>query len=383
MGSALVISARYSRRYRYERCSTERNEVTTYTTTHRQHLSHSQQRRTSSNQYVAGTPPHGYPSPHQSDQCNSPSAQYNPNPHILRTRFRSPSATQSWSDVEHVWAAADTVRTRPGTGWWSLQYGRPWRNAPRIWPSSRRIGAQNERIQRYTPSAVPSPFAGQAPMTASAAYGVYPQYPTPYQQAAANAQAYSLSQINQSSQNAGPSTIQPPYPGHSFYPTQQQQQYLLYPGQYGQTGHLHQTLPAQYAHPYGRGANPAFGMGVPQHAPDGAGMPARVSQYGGFPTNGPLNYGYGPGASSSRPGFAPGKPPSSALQSFQTNSAFWTRRKSWRCLEADAWPYTVVSPRATAETEAVRSRFVGWKPSVWYSCRRPQGSFLTRGYQDD
>ncbi|KAL8928275.1 MAG: hypothetical protein Q9208_001985 [Pyrenodesmia sp. 3 TL-2023] len=168
--------------------------------------------------------------------------------------------------------------------------------------SERRTSGSSATLHQQSPS----PFAGQAPMTASAAYGVYPQYPTPYQQAAANAQAYSLSQINQSSQNAGPSTIQPQYPGHSFYPTQQQQQYLLYPGQYGQTSHLHQTLPAQYAHPYGRGANPAFGMGVPQHAPDGAGMPARVSQYGGFQTTGPLNYGYGAGASSSRPGFAPG-----------------------------------------------------------------------------
>ncbi|KAL8764026.1 MAG: hypothetical protein Q9184_000314 [Pyrenodesmia sp. 2 TL-2023] len=245
--------------------------------------------------------------------------------------------------------------------------------------SERRTSGSSATLHQQSPS----PFAGQAPMTASAAYGAYPQYPTPYQQAAANAQAYSLSQINQSSQNAGPSPIQPPYAGHSFYPTQQQQQYLLYPGQYGQTGHLHQTLPAQYAQPYGRGANPAFGIGVPQHVPDVAGMPARASQYAGFSTNGPLSYGYGAGTPFSRPGFAPGKLPSSALQSFRTNSAFRIRRQSWRCLEVDAWPYTVVSPRPAAETEAIGPRFVGWEPSVWYPSRRPQGSFLKRGHPDD
>ncbi|KAI4198534.1 MAG: hypothetical protein LQ346_002737 [Caloplaca aetnensis] len=152
----------------------------------------------------------------------------------------------------------------------------------------------------------PSPFAGQAPMTASPAYGAFPQYPTPYQQAAANAQAYSLSQINQSSQNAGPGPIPPPYSGHNYFPNQQQQHYLLYPGQYGQAGHPHQALPAQYAQPYGRGANLAFGMGVPQQVPDVVGVPARVSQYGGFSSNVPLNYGYGANASFSRTGFALG-----------------------------------------------------------------------------
>lgn len=153
----------------------------------------------------------------------------------------------------------------------------------------------------------PSPFAGQAPMTASPAYGAFPQYPTPYQQAAANAQAYSLSQINQSSQNAGPGPIPPPYSGHNYFPNQQQQHYLLYPGQYGQAGHPHQALPAQYAQPYGRGANLAFGMGVPQQVPDVVGVPARVSQYGGFSSNVPLNYGYGANASFSRTGFALGQ----------------------------------------------------------------------------
>ncbi|KAI4167482.1 MAG: hypothetical protein LQ343_007160 [Gyalolechia ehrenbergii] len=152
----------------------------------------------------------------------------------------------------------------------------------------------------------PSPFAGQTPMT-NPAYGVFaPQYATPYQQAAANAQAFSLSQLNQPSQSPGSNTIHPPYPGHAYYPNQQLQQYLLYPGQYGQGGQSHQGLPAAFAHSYGGGSNPAFGVGPPQHISDVAGIPGRVSQYGGFSAGGPLNYGYGPGATFSRPGVAQG-----------------------------------------------------------------------------
>ncbi|KAL8836369.1 MAG: hypothetical protein Q9170_002942 [Blastenia crenularia] len=152
----------------------------------------------------------------------------------------------------------------------------------------------------------PSPFAGQTPMTSPGYGGYAPQYATPYQQAAANAQAFSLSQLNQPSQSTGSTPIHPPYPGHAYYPAQQQQQYLLYPGQYGPSGQSLQGLPPAYTHSFGRGSSPAFGIGPPQHVPDVAGMPARVSQYGGFPTTGPLNYGYGSGASFPRHGMMPG-----------------------------------------------------------------------------
>lgn len=149
----------------------------------------------------------------------------------------------------------------------------------------------------------PSPFAGQTPMT-SPGYSVYPpQYATPYQQAAANAQAYSLSQMNQPSQSTGPNPINPSYPGHAYYPNQQQQQYLLYPGQFRQAGPSQQALPASFAQQFPRGSNPPFGASpLPQHVPDVAGIPGRVSQYGGFVPNGPLNYGYGTGAGFPRPG---------------------------------------------------------------------------------
>lgn len=157
----------------------------------------------------------------------------------------------------------------------------------------------------------PSPFAGQAPM-ANPTYGIYPQYATPYQQAAASAQAYSLSQLTHASQNAGHNTMQSPYSGHAYYPTQQQQQYLLYPGQFGQAGQHPQALPSQYAQPFGRGSNPVYGAGLSQPMLDVAGIPARVSQYGGFSPSGPHHYGYGSGVANSRLAIAPGKHASSA-----------------------------------------------------------------------
>ncbi|KAL8718305.1 MAG: hypothetical protein Q9225_004534 [Loekoesia sp. 1 TL-2023] len=149
----------------------------------------------------------------------------------------------------------------------------------------------------------PSPFAGQTPMTSSG-YSVYPaQYATPYQQAAANAQAYSLSQMNQLPQSTGPNPINPSYPGHAYYPNQQQQQYLLYPGQFRQAAPSQQALAASYAQQFPRGSNPPFGASpLPQQVPDVTGIPGRVSQYGGFVPSGPLNYGYGTGAGLPRPG---------------------------------------------------------------------------------
>ncbi|KAL9603358.1 MAG: hypothetical protein Q9219_001220 [cf. Caloplaca sp. 3 TL-2023] len=168
----------------------------------------------------------------------------------------------------------------------------------------RRASGSSATLHQQTPS----PFAGQTPMT-SPGYSVYsPQYATPYQQAAANAQANSLSQMNQSAQSAGPNLMQPSYPGHTYYPAQQQQQqYLLYPGQYGQVGHPQQALPASFPQQYPRGPNPPFaGAPMPQPMPDVAGIPGRVSQYGGFAPGGPLNYGYGPAVSFPRSGIATG-----------------------------------------------------------------------------
>lgn len=154
----------------------------------------------------------------------------------------------------------------------------------------------------------PSPFAGQTPM-ASSGYGMYsPQYATPYQQAAANAGVYPQHQVNQPSQNIGPGPIQPPYASHTYYTNQQQQPYLLYPGQYGQAGQPHSGLPASYAQPFVRAPNQTFGAGMmPGSIPDAAGIPARVTQYGGFALSGPLAYGYGSGPGFTRSDLTQGK----------------------------------------------------------------------------
>ncbi|KAL8691290.1 MAG: hypothetical protein Q9218_003450 [Villophora microphyllina] len=167
----------------------------------------------------------------------------------------------------------------------------------------------------------PSPFAGQTPL-GSAGYGMYSTpYATPYQQAAANAQAYSHAQLNQPSHNIGPGPIQPPYPSQPYFPNQQQQPYLLYPGQYGQPGQTQQALQT-YGQPFPRGSNQAFGPGMMPQVPDPAGMQLRTSQYGGYTSCGPLGYGYGSGQGFARsdmisgsrgagPKLAPGPIPSS------------------------------------------------------------------------
>ncbi|KAL8661838.1 MAG: hypothetical protein Q9202_005264 [Teloschistes flavicans] len=170
-------------------------------------------------------------------------------------------------------------------------------------------------------------FAGQTPL-ASSSYGMYsPQYASPYQQAAANAQAYSHVSTNQSSQNLGPGPVQSPFAGHTYFPNHQQQPYLLYPGQYGQPGQPHQSLPASYGQPFARGTNQVFGLGIaPQNISDVTGMPSRLPQYSGFAPAGPLNYGYGGkgvGGSKLAPGPIPSSPRGPPRKPKQSGHALW------------------------------------------------------------
>ncbi|KAI4283279.1 MAG: hypothetical protein L6R38_002277 [Xanthoria sp. 2 TBL-2021] len=159
----------------------------------------------------------------------------------------------------------------------------------------------------------PSPFAGQTPMT-TPGYSVYSsQYGTPYQQMTGNTQAYPHPQANQAAQNLGPNPVQAPYSGHTYYPHQQQQPYILYPGPYGLAGQHHPGLPTSYAQSFGRGTHQGFGVGpMSQPIPDVASIPGRVSQYGGFSPSGHLGYGLGSGAMFGRSGPVPGNSGSSA-----------------------------------------------------------------------
>ncbi|KAL8657617.1 MAG: hypothetical protein Q9226_001743 [Calogaya cf. arnoldii] len=157
----------------------------------------------------------------------------------------------------------------------------------------------------------PSPFAGQTPMT-TPGYSMYSsQYGTSYQQVTGNAQAYPHPQANQNAQTLGPNPVQTPYPGHTYYPPQQQQPYMLYPGPYGPAGQHHPSLPTAYAQSFGRGTH-QFGVGpMSQPIPDVASIPGRVSQYGGFSPSGHLGYGLGSGAMFGRSGPISGPIPSS------------------------------------------------------------------------
>lgn len=151
----------------------------------------------------------------------------------------------------------------------------------------------------------PSPFAGQAPMT-TPGYSIYPsQYGTPYQQVTGNTQTFPHPQANQ---NLGPNPVQAPFSGHTYYPHQQQQPYILYPSPYGQAGQHHPGLPTPYAQSFGRGTHQGFGVSpMSQPIPDVASIPGRVSQYGGFSPSGYPGYGLGSGAMFGRSGPVPGR----------------------------------------------------------------------------
>ncbi|KAL8996121.1 MAG: hypothetical protein Q9169_004313 [Polycauliona sp. 2 TL-2023] len=167
--------------------------------------------------------------------------------------------------------------------------------------------SQQDEIERSTSGSsatlhqqAPSPFAGQAPMN-SPGYNMYAaQYGPPYQQLPGNTQTYPLPQGNPT-QSIGPNPAQGPYSGHTYYPTQQP--YIIYPGAYSHAGQHQTALPTPYPQPFGRGTNQGYGLGpMSQPIPDVAGIPGRVSQYGGFSPTGHLGYGVGSGAMLGRSG---------------------------------------------------------------------------------
>ena len=170
----------------------------------------------------------------------------------------------------------------------------------------------------------PSPFAGQTPMT-SPGYNMYAaQYGTPYQQMTGNTQAYPHPQVNQTHQNLG----QAPYSSHNYYPHQQQQPYVVYPSPYGQPVQHHPGLATPYVQPFGRGTNQGFGVGaIAQPIPDVAGVPGRISQYGGFSPSGHLGYRLGSGAMLGRAGPIQGR--------------FASRKMSQRVSELADWDLTM------------------------------------------
>ena len=149
-----------------------------------------------------------------------------------------------------------------------------------------------------------SQFAGQTPMNSQGFPTYSSQFTTPYQHAAAvaAAQAYDHQQANPQSHQGGPSLNQVSYNTSSFFPSHQQQQFLYYPGQYGQGGLPQQGVQGQSPSSYGRGPSHPHGpTGLPQQEGDVAAMGGRFPSYGAS-----MPYSYAPPGSSMRSN-APGQ----------------------------------------------------------------------------
>lgn len=135
-------------------------------------------------------------------------------------------------------------------------------------------------------------FPGQAPLST----GNYPVHPPqyPYQQAYGQLQA-----SPQSSHPSGPNPVHSSYPGGAYFPTSQQQ-YIYYPGQYGQSP---QPQHGSYPTSYGPGSTHAYG----QQGGDVSAMAGRT-MHSGYPPGTVVPYSsYGSPGAYLRPGSLTGK----------------------------------------------------------------------------
>lgn len=179
---------------------------------------------------------------------------------------------------------------------------------------------QSKELQRLSSvhSAVPtgypaqqiSQFAGQA-TTNNQGYGSYqPQYSTQFQQIAA-AQAYPQAASSHQPHSGGPNSVQPSYGGQQYFPVQNQQPYMYYPGQYGHVGGPHQGMQINsgpYPSSYNRSPGFAYGQGaLPQSEGDLNAVNGRYPSYGSFMPGSSTHYGYHSAGPLLRPGSVPGK----------------------------------------------------------------------------
>ncbi|CAD6574609.1 MAG: hypothetical protein ASARMPRED_006829 [Alectoria sarmentosa] len=135
-------------------------------------------------------------------------------------------------------------------------------------------------------------FPGPAPLST----GNYPMHPSQYNYQPAHGQM----QANpQSSHSSGPSPVHSSYPGGTYFPASQQQ-YMFYPGQYGQPPQpQHGPYPTSYSH----GSSHAYG----QQGVDVSAMAGRT-MHSGYPPGTVMPYpSYGSPVAYLRPSSLPGK----------------------------------------------------------------------------
>ena len=135
-------------------------------------------------------------------------------------------------------------------------------------------------------------FPGQAPLSS----GNYPMQPSQYPYPPAYGP---MRASQQSSHSSGPGPAHPSYPGAAYFPAPQQQ-YMYYPGQYGQSP---QPQHGSYPTAYGPGPSHAYG----QQAGDMSGVTGRTV-HSGYPPGTVMSYPtYGSPGAYSKPGTLPGK----------------------------------------------------------------------------
>ena len=141
------------------------------------------------------------------------------------------------------------------------------------------------------------------------------QYPSSFstsQQVMGDPQQYLHQQPNQQGQTGGPSPLQPPYPSPSYFPSQQQQQYVFYPTPYGQVSPSQQQFHGRssaYSPYYRRTSQPYVPGSQQQQQLDMiGGISGPFSPPGAYTPGAPVMYGPVMTGPFLRPESVPGKP---------------------------------------------------------------------------
>lgn len=172
---------------------------------------------------------------------------------------------------------------------------------------SHMLHQDQQRFLAGTPSSSSNYQAQQFPGQAPLSTGNYPLHPSQYNYQSAYGQ---MQASPQSSHSSGPSPGHSSYPGGTYYPASQQQ-YMFYPGQYGQSPQpQHGSYPTTYSH----GSSHAYG----QQGRDMSAMAGRT-MHSGYPPGNVMPYSsYGSSGTYLRPSILPGKRPFHALKSSLT-----------------------------------------------------------------
>lgn len=264
---------------------------------------------------------------------------------------------------------------------------------PEYQPSAQPHRSQQSQ-QRFAPGVAatiglgfqPQPvaqFAGHASINTQG-YPTYPpQYATPYQHAAATAaaQAYAQAQAqgSQHSRSGGPSPTHASYTPPSYFPSHQQQQFVYYPGQYGQGSQPQQGMQGHTgppSTPYLRGPNHPYGqLPLQQQEGDLTAMGGKLPVYGNFVPGAPGSYNYGSAGPLTRPGDMPGKQRSVLVMMLSADSLCHQSAPK-RDIHIQYGSHSVLSSRTASKAQTIWPCPLGRQPSFGSHGQRSQRPLL-------